>query len=56
VGQLGFGGCNPLLQGESNQKPAYVHLHALAGGSFTLGFLNLGPGTESGSYEVTLTN
>jgi hypothetical protein len=55
VGQLGFGACNPLLQGDSAQKPAYVHLHAFTPGPYTLGILNLGPGTESGTYEVTIT-
>jgi hypothetical protein len=55
VGQLGFGACNPLLQGDSSQKPAYVHLHAFTPGAYTLGIQNLGPGTESCTYEVTIT-
>jgi hypothetical protein len=55
AGQLGSGGCQPLLQGDSSQKPAYVHLHAEAAAAYTLGIVNLGPGTDSASYEVTLT-
>jgi hypothetical protein len=53
--QLGSGACRPLLAADSSQKPAYVHLHAEAAAAYTLGVLNLGPGTDSASYEVTLT-
>jgi hypothetical protein len=55
VGQLGFGNCNPLAQSNSNDKPGRVNLLKASAGSYVLGILNLGPGTESGTYEVGIT-
>ncbi len=52
---VGYGACFPIAQGSSYTKPTRVTLSGADAGSYTLGFINLGPGTDSGNYEITVT-
>jgi hypothetical protein len=52
--QLGFGNCIVLVQSNSSAKPGKLTFAAPAG-TYSLAFENLGPGSESGTYQVGVT-